>query len=124
MQTRQQQWVQAAFKQVEEFVAPYRNQGKLPKELPVALSNYRSFALSFPALIHTCGLAQAIAFAKYKSEPLLEHLEGILHTDGQLADLSRTVPLQHYMLLSQQTLDAACWLKRYAEALIPVEREQ
>jgi len=119
MQTRQQQWAQAAFQQVNTFTVSCKSEGKLSE-----LSSYRSFARSFPALIHECGLVQAIAFAECKKSPLLKHLESILHKDEQLANLSRTAPLHSYILLSQQALDAACWLKRYAEALIPVDQEQ
>ena len=30
--------------------------------------DYKSFALSFPSLIHTCGLVQAVAFAMAKDK--------------------------------------------------------
>ncbi len=41
---------------------------------------YTTFAKKFPALIHTCGLAQAIAFAQAKKEDdYLTDLTTVLH---------------------------------------------
>jgi CRISPR/Cas system CMR-associated protein Cmr5 small subunit len=81
--------------------------------------DYRSFALSFPALIHSCGLVQAVAFAKIKHSDYVEDLAAVLnevesHTD--LPNESRTADIVKYMRLSRRALSAASWLKRYAQA--------
>ncbi|GHV28340.1 hypothetical protein FACS1894167_05080 [Synergistales bacterium] len=80
---------------------------------------YRSFALSFPSLIHTCGLVQAIAFAESKKmtdylEDLAEVLKTVEKNLGQnLSKVSRETGVVEYMRLSRRSLSAASWLKRY-----------
>lgn len=87
---------------------------------------YRSFALSFPALIHSCGLVQALAFAQAKGHTsYLEDLEEVvffeLSPEGGLVGRSRQAEVTEYMLLSRHAEAAAGWLKRYAEALLKKE---
>jgi hypothetical protein len=59
--TRSQKLAQAAYSQIA--VRTGNGQKKPEKE-------YVSFAKKFPALIHTCGLAQAVAFALAKKEAI------------------------------------------------------
>jgi CRISPR-associated protein Cmr5 len=111
MHTRSQELAQAAFARIAKY-------GKPNKE-------YVSFAKKFPALIHTCGLAQAVAFALAKKETayiedLAEVLKASRHSDitsaQALHDQTRTQPLSGYLRLSRDAINAAAWLKRYAEA--------
>ena len=76
LQTRSQRLAQAAYAQVSLQGTPDKGPDK----------EYVSFAKKFPALIHTCGLAQAVAFAlakgKSKDErkgpkPELRYLDGL-----------------------------------------------
>lgn len=115
--TRSQRLSQAAFAQVQ---SQYR---KLDKK---QFEEYLSFAKKFPALVHTCGLAQAVAFAHAKKETayvgdLAEVLKNAGHpkiTDGEkLDDCARNLPLNGYLRLSRNAIEAASWLKRYAEAV-------
>jgi CRISPR-associated protein Cmr5 len=85
---------------------------------------YSSFAKSFPSLIHSCGLSQAIAFAESKNSYYVEDLAMVLGTvethiisKDTLARRSRTANIVEYMRLSRRALSAASWLKRYAAAL-------
>jgi CRISPR-associated protein Cmr5 len=85
---------------------------------------YLSFALSFPSLIHACGLAQAVVFAKAKKqEPYLDDLSAILRNVGRIGgsdDLdyqARAATASAYVQMSRDALRAAGWLKRYAEIL-------
>lgn len=90
---------------------------------------YLSLARGFPSLIHSCGLMQAVSFAKSKSEKSEHHknflkaLEEILAVGGftfennDLVDWTRKADHAKYLLLSRRALDAAVWLKRYSEAL-------
>ncbi|MBA4192330.1 MAG: CRISPR-associated protein Cmr5 [Planctomycetaceae bacterium] len=87
---------------------------------------YSTFARKFPALVHACGLAQAVAFAVAKKETdYLADLAAVLTAGGHqnvpnpdaLAALTRTVPVSGYLRLTRDTLDAAVWLKRYVEAV-------
>jgi len=121
--TRTQLLAQAAFPRVEA-----RKKGK-------DFGEYETVARRFPSLIHTCGLAQAVAFAQAKRNQkkpeggpecqYLADLAAVLHAGGHtevtsadsLADHSRDDAVTTYLRLSRDALDATVWLKRYAEAL-------
>lgn len=95
---------------------------------------YLSFARSMPTLLHTCGLAQATAFAAAKKghhAKLLADLAEVMDVqfDGersrdnqsqtdQLLHDARHLPSIRYMHLSREALAAATWIKRYSEALL------
>jgi CRISPR-associated protein Cmr5 len=109
--TRSQRLAQAAYARIARH-------GELDKE-------YVSFAKKFPALIHTCGLAQAVAFALAKQEKdyitdLTEVLRAASHseiTDRESLDHhARSQQLSGYLRLSRDAINAAGWLKRYVEA--------
>ncbi len=87
-----------------------------------------SFAREFPALVRSCGLAQAIAFAKAKKQhqaQYLQDLAAVLHAIGHAEaasadDLERATrehPVPSYLRLSRNALQAAGWLKRCVEAV-------
>lgn len=91
---------------------------------------YLSFARGFPSLIHSCGLVQAVTFAESKGAKqkhcadFLEDLQAVLKEGGfnfpnqeTVVDHARKADQARYLLLSRRALDAAVWLKRYAEAL-------
>jgi CRISPR-associated protein Cmr5 len=90
---------------------------------------YTSFAKELPTLIHTCGLAQAVAFARAKgkdSKECADDLAGVLSEIGHVgfidADqlsiviLSPRTSVAAYIRLSRDALAAAIWLKRHVEA--------
>jgi len=80
---------------------------------------YRQFAKRFPALVHSCGLAQAVAFAQSKDKNVyLDDLASVMEvSNGQeLAKISRTVDLVEYQQKTEDAIDCATWIKRYAEA--------
>jgi len=120
MLTRSQQYAQAAFPAVQRhYPQPTKDLSKEQKE-------YRTVAKKFPSLIHTCGLAQAIAFYQAKGHTdylsdLAEVLKQASHPEikdaKSLAEHSRTDQLSVYMRLSRDALTAAGWIKRYVEAL-------
>jgi CRISPR-associated protein Cmr5 len=96
---------------------------------------YVSFAKKFPALIHTCGLAQAIAFARAKrgqQEVYAEDLATVLNAGGHaeitsaevLAKQTREQSMSGYLRLSRDAIDAAIWLKRYVESAAPEEMQE
>lgn len=125
-QTRSQRLAQSAYSRVGDAQA--RNNNKLPKE-------YVSFAKKFPALIHTCGLAQAVAFARAKKglqEKYVGDLAEVLRTGGYheltsaeaLAGQTCQQQLSGYLRLSRDAIEAAVWLKRYVEAMAPDESEE
>jgi CRISPR-associated protein Cmr5 len=117
--TRSQILAQAAFPSIQR-----RHSSLNDKQF----KEYTSFAKKFPALIHTCGLAQAVAFALAKKEmdyiaDLAEVIKAAGHpevTEQQsLEHQARTQPLSGYVRLSRDAINAAGWLKRYVEAASP-----
>lgn len=82
-------------------------------------AKYKTFAKRFPTLIHTCGLAQALAFVKSKDEYTqnLADLIAVLNMPNLSQD-AKTVQVMEYLRLSREAISGASWLKKYAEALI------
>lgn len=85
-------------------------------------ATYKRFAKRFSALALQCGLAQAVAFAHAKGHvDFLEDLTVVAargSTWEEFAQKTRTESMQGYQRLTRETLAAAAWLKRYAEALL------
>lgn len=109
--TRSQRLAQAAFGRIAKYE-------KLDRY-------FVSFAKRFPALVHACGLAQAVSFARAKKHAgYVEDLAAVLRSSGHpeltsaqtLDDQTRTQPLSGYLRLSRDAIHAAGWLKRYVEA--------
>lgn len=84
---------------------------------------FRSFVRGFPSLIHSCGLAQAVAFAYAKQRcEYLQDLTKVLQAGGyaELSDLAKATredSVTKYIRVSRHALQAAGWLKRYVEAV-------
>lgn len=112
--TRQQRMAQAA------FLAVNGRQGS---------NEYKSFAKSFPSLIHTAGLCQAVAFAQARragsASQVLEDVFQVYSVSAGVqvvgldafAESVRLAPVTEYLRLSRLALQAATWVKRYVEAL-------
>lgn len=117
--TREQRYA----RDVHKCVASYEKQTKEFQEA------YGSLAHKLPILIHSAGLAQAIAFVEARHKPdspqrqLLRDLEQVLGEAG-LAARSRMAPLPEYMQLTQRALAALLWFKRYAQSVLNVTGEQ
>lgn len=82
-------------------------------------NDYRQFAKRFPALVHSCGLAQAVAFAQAKEKNgYLDDLANVMGiTNNQvLGSISRTVDLVEYQQTTREAIECATWIKRYVEA--------
>lgn len=118
VQTRSQKLAQAAFARIAAHGKPNQE--------------FVSFAKKFPALIHTCGLAQAVAFALAKQQvDYIEDLAAVLKASGHpevssahtLQKQTQELLLSGYLRLSRDTINAASWLKRYIEAATPEESE-
>ncbi len=124
LEIRSQKIARAAFQRVE---------GRLHQPAP---DKYLAFARAFPTLIHTCGLAQAGAFALAKREEKLKVFddlaqvmnaadEGWQFDDGAALDAlarRRETDVGTYLRMTRQALQAATWIKRYAEALLAAKQ--
>ena len=87
-------------------------------------ANFRRQALSFPVRVLSTGLSQATGFlmAKQQNVYLNALAETLAFANGPtLHTHLLTLNLQEYQHLSRQALEAASWLKRYAQALIAEE---
>jgi CRISPR-associated protein Cmr5 len=124
MHTRSQKFAQAAYPRIQTRHTSL--QAKQFKE-------YVTFAKKFPALVHTCGLAQAVAFAVAKKETdYISDLSEVLRASGHaeltaptsLLLCSQSAQLGDYMRLSRDAISAASWLKRYVEAVAPKVPEE
>jgi CRISPR-associated protein Cmr5 len=118
MPTREQERAQRAYERVHR----QRNDAERKQE-----ADYQRFAKRFPALIQSCGLAQALAFAEAKEQKAyLSDLAHVITKDLQaerLTQQAREEPLPVYQKLTRDTLAAATWLKRYSEAVLRGEDE-
>ncbi len=119
MNTRQQQWAQRAAAAVQRVQAAH-------KRGAMSEAEYQRFTKGFPALIHTSGLCQALAFAEVKGRHVcVEDLAETLGlTAAGLLEQSRTGDVTSYLKLSRGALAAATWLKRYAEALLKGDEQE
>ena len=106
--TKEQSMAQKAFLRVSE------------RQAEPNFSDYKSFALAFPSLIHTCGLVQAVSFAcSKKKNKYIEDLQAVFNeidNAGDLATRSREAMIMEYMRISRHALSAASWIKRYCQA--------
>jgi len=117
MATLQQQMAAKAFERVSAVsVADKQKYGNMAHKLPI--------------LIHTAGLAQALAFVEARQEEaqldLLDHLAATLMMDNvnnrqQMAQLSREAALPTYMLLTRRALQALVWYKRFTESILKIK---
>jgi CRISPR-associated protein Cmr5 len=119
MQTRDQRFASAIYKHVMKV-----------KDESFATS-YGSMAHKLPVLIHTSGLAQALAFVDSRRDEqgpacLLEDLaQAVIGKPAKdFLEQAREGDLRKYMYLTEQTLAALLWYKRYAQSLLDVEADQ
>ena len=100
---------------------------------PETAAAYKRLCNSFPVLVRTCGLCQALAFHKSKESKdeahalLLQHVKKLLE-DGELLkadsdplDAVRTANTTQYMLHTRRILAAWIYFKRFAESILDVE---
>lgn len=120
MTTRQQQMALSAYDRVTVVKAQSADYQQ----------KYGTMAHKLPLLIHTAGLAQALAFVESRNEEphtqLLQHLAETIdhagiHHGRELATRSRAAELDEYMLLTRRVLAALVWYKRFVESILKIE---
>lgn len=121
MQTRSQQYAAKIYEQVKAIKKD---------ESEDAQKKYGSMAHKLPILVRTAGLAQALAFVEARANPsakkLLEHLAETLgsKTSEQLRTKTHQAELHEYIHLTQKTMNALVWYKRFAQSVLGVEQSQ
>jgi CRISPR-associated protein Cmr5 len=94
---------------------------------PPNASSYGVMAHKLPILIHTAGLAQALAFLQARGNPTQrELLNDLADTIGlensqQLLINARTSQINEYILLTRQVRAALLWYKRFAQSELHVD---
>ena len=87
--------------------------------------DYAQLAKKFPALVHNCGLAQAIAFVQAKEgktgESYIANLTKTMGEEGDIGSASRSADMMKYQRLTREVIESATWLKRYSEALLEMD---
>ena len=111
MKTLQQKYAKAAYEKVK------KHKGKDYSK------KYGAMALKLPILIHTAGLAQALAFVQSRGKPfdyLLEDLAAVVGKKdaSELVARSRDAKLEEYVYLTKKTMTALEWFKRYAQSIL------
>ncbi len=121
MKTRAQQDMELAAKLVQEVSSHDKR----------TQQTYGGLCHSFPVMVRTCGLCQAVAFSKAKAgegkEPgenahslLLKHVAEILSVQGDLLQAVRDASASDYMLYTRRILSAWVYFKRFAESILKV----
>ncbi len=104
---------------------------KKRREIEIERKKYGAMAHKLPVLIRTAGLAQALGFLDAKSSEkmngrLLEDLASTLgKSQDELLRHSRgddNQSLGDYLRLTQETLAALLWYKRFAQSVLGVEQ--
>lgn len=114
MPTRNQKYASSAYEKVSN----------VPNDQK---SKYKTMTDKLPVLIHSAGLAQALAFVDAKANSsneqawklLLNHLATTIEMDKNLLlERSRKAELAEYMKLTRDVLAALSWYKRFAQGLL------
>lgn len=121
--TREQFYAKAVFDKIKPFLDRPESDKK----------KYGSLAHKLPILIRTAGLAQALAFVQARNDEkspqhqLLRDLADVLRENkvlAQNADLverSREAPFDEYIRLTEASLQALLWFKRFAQSELKVQ---
>ncbi|GIV16455.1 MAG: hypothetical protein KatS3mg022_1890 [Armatimonadota bacterium] len=129
MKTRAQQDMELAAKLVQEVADLDKETYKETQQI------YGSLCHSFPVMVRTCGLCQAIAFSQAKAgegkdarekahELLLKHVRKVLGVQGDLLQVLREASASDYMLYTRRVLSAWVYFKRFAESILKVSSGQ
>ncbi len=121
MNSREQLYAATIYEQVKAIADAY------PDEKDKRRKQYGSMAHKLPILVRQAGLVQALAFVESRGKDphkqLLGHLAETVGEGnaGQVLDRSRTAGLEDYMLLTEKTLLALKWYKRFAQSVLKVK---
>ena len=104
----------------EQLMAQEAYERVMNRSRDTDFDDYKSFALSFPSLIHSCGLVQAMAFAMAKEKGgYIDDLQKVFNEIDNAGDLrirSREADVMEYMRITRHAISAASWIKRYCQA--------
>jgi len=122
VQTRDQEYASSAYVKVTKL--------KAEKKVKEQYAPYGAMAHRLPILIRTAGLVQALEFVGSRGKPvqqnLLTDLADTLGKSGSkaLLEQARNAELSEYMRLTQQTLSALLWYKRFAQSVLDIDASE
>lgn len=135
--TRNQKFAVAVYERVRKVgeQLPIKNvSDKHEKENQKQRNKYGAMAQKLPVLIRTAGLAQAISFLEAKSkkesekmnkrllDDLSEAVSSMMEFDAkEFSKKCREDELTAYLQLTQNTLAALLWFKRFSVSVLEVE---
>jgi CRISPR-associated protein Cmr5 len=120
MKTLNQEFAASVYERVEKFADKY------PDVESEERKKYGGMAHKLPVLIHTAGLAQALAFVESRGhdihQVLLEDLAQVVVNDqaDEYLKQSRNEELPEYIFLTRKTMIALSWYKRFAQSVLGV----
>jgi CRISPR-associated protein Cmr5 len=124
MKTRAQSDMELAAEQVKNIAEQYTD---LHHETRLI---YGGLCHSFPVMVRTCGLCQALAFSASKASGdgsrakahrlILEHVGKLIGQNDPLAAV-RDADTVQYMLYTRRVLSAWIYFKRFAESILEVK---
>jgi CRISPR-associated protein Cmr5 len=121
MQTRDQRYAIQILKQVQAIK-------RHPEYKESLYKKYGAISFQLPILIHSAGLAQALAYVESRKEQIfkdfLRDLSITICKGESLCEQARNVELPEYILLSRQVLAALLWYKRFAQSILDVDAEE
>lgn len=90
---------------------------------------YGAISHALPILIHTAGLAQALAFVDSRKEAIFKTFladlsQTVVGDEALLLKKSREDDLMPYIYLTRQVLAALVWYKRFAQSILQVESSE
>ncbi len=96
------------------------------KEDKKTARKYGVMCRKMPTLIHTAGLAQALAIVESRKDVIykidfLDNLGKTIGAEGRLTEAARTAELNEYMRLTAQVMEALVWYKRFAQSILGVD---
>ncbi len=123
MKTRAQEDMELAARLVQEVAE---------KEDRETQQIYGGLCHSFPVMVRTCGLCQALAFSRAKAGDgkdarekahrlLLQHVQQVLALNGDVLPAVREASASEYMLHTRRILSAWVYFKRFAESILEVK---
>jgi len=126
MKTRAQNDLILAEKLVSEVAKEYPNKKDQARQI------YGGLCHSFPVMVRTCGLCQALAFSAAKAKAgggaradahgqLLRHVGKIIGHEENPLKAVQEADTTRYMLYTRQVLSAWIYFKRFAESILEVK---
>lgn len=84
------------------------------------IKSYNTACMRMPGLVHQCGLVQALVFMASRSDASPDYVDDLAQvvrglSGDQLVEQARQGNLQQYLHLTREVVEAATWMRRFAQ---------